>query len=366
MNADEFNRITANIYESALNPDCWESTLNDLSETFGFPQLHLLLRSMEFDQKYIGLIPRMDPDLDDEYFNVYAPYDVRIPRVLDMQPGIPFLDKQIVSEAEMRTSPVFQEFHKKCKAHNMMGANLSVGNTFGYFAVTADEFEKDYTGIQLAAFSDFIPHIWRALRTYKANVDANISRAQNFSPLNILNNSVVLIKGGKICESNSAFRELTSEGFFYVSSERIRCADQTFDTALLELMVGIDPTAEIFVCNYKNRKSYVVRSHDPEPTIFGKRVIGSGSLILSITELKTVENPPLFMVERFGRLYQLSQVESIVLHAVLTGLPLSTLASQRKVKIDTVHKQLKSAMRKIDVSSQKEIFRIFERYMYLA
>ena len=48
---------------------------------------------------------------------------------------------------------------------------------------------------------------------------------------------------------------------------------------------------------------------------------------------------------RFGELHGLSEAETAIVQTILSNEPLTNLAEERGVKIDTVRKQLKSAMK---------------------
>ena len=64
--------------------------------------------------------------------------------------------------------------------------------------------------------------------------------------------------------------------------------------------------------------------------------------------------------------YGLSEAEIHVRLAVLRHEELKDLAETRGVNPDTVRKQLKSAMAKMDVNSQKELFRMHERFRLMS
>ncbi len=88
--------------------------------------------------------------------------------------------------------------------------------------------------------------------------------------------------------------------------------------------------------------------------------IGQKRVVL-IRMLDRAGKPDIETVAGFGRNFRLSDAQISVIHAVLCNIPLSELADTRGVKLDIVRKQLKLAMEKLDVRSQKELVMLFER-----
>lgn len=121
-----------------------------------------------------------------------------------------------------------------------------------------------------------------------------------------------------------------------------------------------------FLLRDRSRKTeYCVRRHDPTPHFSHREVGGSTGQLVTITKLRGGEATLYGDVEGFAQFYSLSEAECHVLYAVLNYEALKELAAKRGVNLDTVRKQLKSVMAKVDVASQKELFQMFERYRIL-
>lgn len=67
-------------------------------------------------------------------------------------------------------------------------------------------------------------------------------------------------------------------------------------------------------------------------------------------------------LDRISQFFGLSGSESAAIAAVIALQPLSEYSRVKGVQQDTVRKQLKSAMTKMAVNSQKQLFQVYERF----
>lgn len=364
---DIYDRLVRQIYEAANNPEIWNETVNEIGDQLDFGVIHLMLASYETGFEYVGSAPRGDPDFSAEYLKDFALEDFRRVRIFSQPTGVAFDERLIVSEEEKRSSPIHQELFPRHKIYNIMGANMSIGDCQGWFGVTTKKPSEDFSDDQRIAFQRLLPHVLQSMRITKANVDLQISKSLAFDTVEELSSGVFLFLNQQLVSVNRAGKDLLKEGFFVVQNGALACRLPIANRRLRDYLERSDQLmpGPLLLRDRSRKTEYCVRRHDPTPHFTQGEVKASAGQLVSITRLRGSEAPPFGDVEVFAQFYSLSEAEIHVLYAVLNQQSLKDLAEKRGVNLDTVRKQLKSAMAKVDVASQKELFQMFERFRIL-
>ncbi|MCP4317496.1 MAG: hypothetical protein GY789_16145 [Hyphomicrobiales bacterium] len=364
---ETYDHIIRQIYEAANNPEVWNQTINEIGDRLDFGAIHLMLVSYESGFEYLGAAPREDSGFNAEYLRDYALEDFRRVRIFSRPSGVAFDERMIVSEEERQNSAIHQELFPKHKIYNIMGSNMSIGDCQGWFGVTTKNESEDFTDEQRSGFQRLLPHILQSMRITKSNLDLQISRNLAFEAVDEINSGIFLFLNGQLANMNRAGREFIKEGFFTIKDGNLACRQTLINSRLQTYLEGTDQVMEgpLIVLDSRQHAEYCIRTHDPAPNFSMGKVKQSAGRLISITKLRGFKSPTLGEVESFALCYGLSEAEIQVLHAVLSYNGLKELSAARGVNLDTVRKQLKSAMAKMDVSSQKELFQMFERYRIL-
>lgn len=171
--------------------------------------------------------------------------------------------------------------------------------------------------------------------------------------VDVINCGLFQVNDGRLSNANRMGMAMLKDGFLFVAKGQLMCTQPQYNR-MLQSLCSAPPDARdvpLILRDPQSNSEYCVRTHKTKSTT-----------VLSVIRLRKIDAPNLAEVRIFAGSYGLSEAEIHVLHAVLGSTELRILASQRGVNLDTVRKQLKSAMAKIEISSQKELFALYERF----
>ena len=183
------------------------------------------------------------------------------------------------------------------------------------------------------------------------------------SALDAINCGLFQFVDGRLSMVNRTGHELLKDGFLSLSGDRIICRLPKINRRLQSYLGQTERTRDtpLILRDPVSKAEYCIRLHRTNMAVESD---GRDVLVMTVTLLRQVKPPTLSEVRGYARPYGLSEAEVVVLHAVLANTELRSLAKVRRVHLDTVRKQLKSAMAKIDVHSQKELFALYERFRF--
>ncbi len=103
-----------------------------------------------------------------------------------------------------------------------------------------------------------------------------------------------------------------------------------------------------------------------DPVVSSIPTLRAPALVMLITPLSLSLVIGELEIARFGQLFGITPAECAVIAAVAAGKSLDQHASDNGIAVDTARKQLKAAMGKSGVSSQKALIARLERFCFLA
>jgi len=370
---DRTDAIIRKIYAAALEPALWREVSHDVAEAVGGGTVHLMLVSTDFETEYLSLFERGDPAFAEVYLADYMAGDFRVPRVLAQAPGRLVDERSYVTREEARKSPIHQELLPRFDIYNIAGAHMSTAETFGWFGVSTRPGVEAFDAAQWGVLERLIPHIQQSYAILKRNHDLRAAAARARRGLDIVDAAVFHLLKGCILEANAAAENLLAEGFFCLRDGRLACADALEDRKIAAFLQdaflqngGPALHRAALIHDHEREAAYFLRLHAPAPHYNGDGGIHAGrERLLSIHGSSPACAPSLEETVSFCRSHGLTGAETRVVSGVLAGRSLKEVAAERNIALDTVQKQLKSAMAKAGAGSQKHLFRDFERYRML-
>lgn len=362
---EQTERIIHQFYEAANNPEYWAAACEDLSELVSGGAVHLLLASTETGEEYVNLFAKGDPQFASEYLCNYASVDFRVPRVMARKLGTFADEREYVSKRDARSSPIHQELLPRYDVHKIGGANMSLDGCIGWFGISARSSGTEFDNRQISLLGQVSRHLLSALKIAKSQQDLRLSRGAAFASLDLANVALLLFDRNELEYANAAARQLVEGDFLLLRHDMLTCklAGENQKLArFLELAANGQAAGSILLRNPENAASYIVRSHDIFPAYGHAGPRRSRRRVISIVELGVPANCGPDEVAEFCVGYGVSPSEAKTVHAVLNSINLAVLAENRGVSLNTIQQQLKSAMTKMDLNSQKKIFQAFERY----
>ena len=355
------------VHEAALNPDYFEELCLRISDHVGGGNVHLMLTDFDAGRDYVSLFARGDQEFSDVYSKDFINIDFRVPRVLARRPGQLIEEASYVSPEEARRSEIHRSLLPQYDIHNIVGSNLGTDGAIGWFGISSLSDDRPFDADQLKALSRLTPHLLTAFRTLKANSDLGLSRALLTAALDSVNGAVMILSRGKVAFANAAAGRLMADGFFLLSTGRLVCREPRENRRIAALQAEIDAggDGQVLVRDLSEARAYHLRIRDPFPAIADGMLKASAERIVTISELVRPADATVEEAKRFGASQGLTPRENAVVAAVLTHASLRQFADDNQVALNTAQKQLKSAMARIGVSSQKALFQAFERYRLL-
>lgn len=361
MNIDEFDQIVGLIYEGSQSSEIWKTVAEQVGASLKGGVVHIFLGNSDDRNEYFGESPRINPEMHRDYFDTYAALDVRLPRIIAAPQAVLFDERQIISKHERRQSPVHNELFPRHQIHKVWGANLSVGNTLGWFGISPLHDGDEFCGQEIRALERLLPHLHRSFRAFKDNTDLKITADLTNTALDCNPHSLLIYTDGQLSFINNAATIIIERGFLYLDHETLRCRDPQSDGKLQAAFIGRHHIVDTSFVAWDRDDAYQIRIYDPSPTPRLGMALKVGNRIVSIRVRTKTEKYDVDRLSVLCERFSLTKAELLVLKGVLDNVPLRDLSQVRKVNVDTVRKQLKSAMAKLDVSSQKQLVQMFEQ-----
>lgn len=185
--------------------------------------------------------------------------------------------------------------------------------------------------------------------------------------LNMNDRGIVIIDGNKKIICSNVFTERLflkgiisrNQGVLYFSSGTNRKLDTCMAGASSDKNVHIQDS---FLILDADNNSYAVRVKKID--VLSNVAADINKWMVTILPMSNIVSIPDEEIKRFCSLFAITEAEEIVVSAIIKSIPLHKVAENSNKKDDTVRKQLKSAMNKVGVSSQKQLIQLIERFSY--
>lgn len=352
------------VYEAAANPEYFHEVGNRISEFTQGGRAHFLLFDPVLGREYLSELSGERDDFSKEYNETYLPLDFRVPRVLAL-PTARFTDERAyVAPEEARTSDIHQDLLARYGVHNIYGANMRSGQAVGWFGLSVRTRGGEFDGRATRTLSGLVLHIHRAYETLRANRDLLLDRRLMASALDDAKSAILISDGGRVVVANTMMQEFLSRDFFRLQGGRLGCRDREEARKLAAVQTGevTFPNMPIVIRDRRAAESFAVKARQPFPQVDRDGMISSRQTIVTITPIVKQGATAPQSVHAFCREHGLTDRESGAVAAILTGKTLDVIARERGVTVDTIRKQLKSAMGRLEVGSQKAMIVLFERF----
>lgn len=367
MRTDNFDRIVREIYDAALDPDQFPEVAVRISDSVGGASVHLLLADLNNGIEYLSKLARGDDAFSREYVRDFLDQDFRVPRVLAQQRGVLIQETSYVSRQEYARSEIHQTLLPKYEIHNIVGANLGVGETTGWFGISTRCADTPFDADQLQFLSAIVPHLHQAYKILMTKAQLAQANSALGLALHAMDGPILVLQGSTVEFANAAAMQLFDEGFFHVKSGRLVCVNRSQSRRIAAFLSrpASPVDVSIVVRDPDMDVSYFLRCRDvpdasmpASPELVFRRIVTVGRT----SRLNTIDPTEIAL---FCRQYGLSPRETAVVTAVLGEVPLRDFADAERIALNTAQKQLKAALAKLDLPSQKALFRAYERFRLL-
>ena len=241
---DTYNRILSSLHQAMLDDAHWPATSALIDDACGMIGNELVIAEGSGHDVRI-LFARFyqrgerRQDLERNYFELYHPWDERLPRLRKLPDGRLVHVTDLYTKRELKTSPVYNDGLRHSGAQNSLNVRLDGPHGLRIVWALADSTTGGWQSGQLATVRRLIPHIRQFVQVRQALAAAE---AMGSTLTGLLDNGRVgivhLDSGGRIIEANGRAHRVLRQGnglFDHAGFLRARLAA---NNARLQALVG--------------------------------------------------------------------------------------------------------------------------------
>ena len=241
---DTFNRILSSMNQAMLDDAHWPAASALIDDACGMTGNELVIAQGSGDDARV-LFARFyqrgerRQDLERSYFELYHPWDERLPRLRRLPDGRLVHVTDLYTERELKTSPVYNDGLRHSGAQNSLNVRMDGPHGLRIVWALADSNTGDWQSGQLATVRRLIPHLRQFVNVRQALAAAE---ALGSSLTGLLDNSRVgvihLDSGGRIIEANGRALRLLRRGDGLFDDDGLLRARLAANNARLQALVG--------------------------------------------------------------------------------------------------------------------------------
>jgi DNA-binding CsgD family transcriptional regulator/PAS domain-containing protein len=310
----------------------------------------------------LGLTPNFTPTLLAQYVETYHRHDVWVQRSLAHPPGTVLGNDDLISDADYRSSIIYNEYARHTGTFYVLGSQFTVGAASGVMAVHADYAAGLFDQAAREVFSVLVGHVRRALElrqrlgrlTLSHDVMAALP-AQSTVGIIVLDASQRLIFANDVADALLRAGEGIGAKRYRVYA-RAADSDTRLPHAILAATspAGGRPTGDSAV---------MAARRDGAPlslTVYPFRLPGmaqggtKNGVLIFVADPDRISPPRRDLLQQ---MYRLTQAESKLFEALLAGVRLQDYAGRAGLSLATVKTQLARLFEKTGHTRQSDLIR---------
>lgn len=366
INTEILLKTLSKVYEAALDASLWQGTVNDIADLIGAESTHLMAVDTATGADPLGFITRQDPAAHREYMEDFLPLDTRLPRLAATRPGRIVRNRDVWTDEERLSSPLYQDYQRVHRLFEITGSQLGIESHLTWIGFSRNE-QLPFEGDDLRVIEMLVPHFRQALRI-ALELRSAVSRTEMLGDLWTADGRGIVILGadGKIGFVNAEAEAMCRAGIVRLSANRASFPDSEVNTMLAANLAALQqgrpaPMAAGLVTLPDGEQTGIRFM----PLTAGIQLTqDSASLLIVLVPLNRAQGPTEAEIAQFGGLFGLTPTEQRVLLATSSGIELTAQARERGVSVDTVRQQMKSTLAKTGCRSQKDLLRLIERFCF--
>ena len=367
---DAFNRILASLHEAMLDDAHWAATAALIDDACRATGNGLVVGegagddAQVFFAKYTFRGQRRQ-DLERQYFQLYYPLDERLPRLRQLPDSRLAHVSGLFTDAELKTSPVYNEWLQRCGARNGLNARLDGPGGSRIIWTLGDPIAGSGWGsAQIDMIQGLLPHIRQFVRVRYALAGAEALGASLSGLLDNTRLGVIhLDRRGRIVEANDPARDILRQDDGLFDRDGFLSAWLPDDHADLERLLG-RALAAVGGQTPASGSMAVRRAPGLPPltlhitpvgvqqTDFGRWRVAALVLVVDPASRPTIDAR--LVAEALGLTPSQSQVASML----AAGSSVRDIATATGRQENTVYKHLKQMYRKLGISRQADLVRL--------
>jgi DNA-binding CsgD family transcriptional regulator len=356
------------LYYGALSDEGWPETLTAFADAIDANGTHVLAISDDLSNIPFQRVGRVDPEATRDYETNYFSLDFRIPRLLKHPPGTVYVDRDLGTDDELRTSPFHREFLPRYRCERVMVVQRPlVGRLKGVMAAARRHREGDFNAQQQRIFSAYSVHLARAMQISLRLVEfgkintaletllddftfgivlldkkKRVLHANSCAKTILDNKSPLLLDDARLTHRNPVQHEMLEQRIDIATSSPLSAAADTSvlsittDDGHNRIEIAVMPLRASMFAGIDNSAAVVVY------------LLHSGHRRQSVRKL---------LQHKFG----LSAAETRCAELLREGHSLEHIAKRLNVSINTIRTQIQALFQKTDTKRQAELVAVLNR-----
>lgn len=360
-----FERTVGAIYDSALSPENWSVTLEQLAKLFRSQTASLTsrdLKTMNGNAISFGA----DPASIREYFEVWRHRNIFVNRTKAWLPGSIETDQQIVARRDLERSDYFNEYMKRFDADWVVRLSLMTeAGLHQSISLSRHQSVGEYGPSDVKLGEMLMPHLQRAARIGRQLQRANLFRVVSAellegNPLGV----VLLDRNGRVTFANRAARSIAVRAdALVIRHGTIECLSPSDNKQLDGLVCGAlakvggvtAPRGGVMrLSRHSSGRDYIVAVGSLGSGATPFEGLASAAFLL-ITDPDTL---PQTLSSMLQRVYGATPAEARLAEQLAMGNSVEHAAEMLRIKVSTARWHLASLFRKTDTTRQTELIRL--------
>jgi DNA-binding CsgD family transcriptional regulator len=361
---DRVLRLTALIYEAALDPQCWPHFLDQFADSINGHLATLWSVRPGGDISMLASA-RTDPAFHAAYYEHYAEID---PWVLEgrrkdlFRPGVARLGEEIVSSSELRRTEFFNDLGRKFGLYGGLGTVFGPKGSWGCVSVSQRRFGQ-FGEPEQGLMEILSPHLERAMTIGSRLTDLDTLRCATEDLLEHLSVGAIIVdRISRPLVVNSVARKILGSGLRSTTAGLV--AERHSETRMLRELVSACARTQAGEGLESGGTLEVSRAW-PKPPLHLvvmpiRRAAGidgttkAAALIVVRDPTVRFEISPAMLRER----YQLTMAEVRVAGLLANGQTVAQIAATLDVTVHTVRTHLKRTFHKTQTRTQGQLVRL--------
>ena len=356
MNQDELLALIDPIYGAAADIDRWPAVLETIADAFGASDASLSAVSQR-DVPWL-VAPRTDPAFLQSYGEYYHPLNLFWQRAASLPIGTVVTDQMVLPRETLRASQFFNEWSRPQGYLSVMGATLLAEDDWRVEFVVPGKHEFGPEHLKL--YEAIAPHLKRAVQLNHRLQTLALDRHYSFTALDSIGQGVIIVDArARVLFANRACDSAFKDGLRL--NDLTLCGGSSSETARLHLAIAASAQG-----NETDTRDAISISRRESRSALSLLIIPLRSEVEAIARYHRAaiifvtdpENVVLPDDKQLQRKFGLTNAEIALVHELIGGGSLQTVADKLNIKIATARTHLHRIFTKTGTSRQAELMRL--------
>ena len=363
-----YNEVVRLLQEAVFDEDCWPKVAVSVDRACETIDNQLSVVPYEDATGFVCFfqspptrgVPREEVIL--EYVERYMDRDERVLRMKEMTPGRPYHNKELWTDGERRTSPMYRDFLPRVSSNDQLSVRLDgCGETHIYWTLSREMEVGGWSFENVERIKHLLPHVAHFVRVRQALASADV-RGDDFAALLERTGPGVLFldRRGRVLEASARARRVLAEGYCLTQREgQLRACSRCDDRKLGQLLAvccdsGVGGSISLGGTGDATIGSLILLASPVPPERVGIDVRGVAAQILLIEPRET----PDIDADHLADIYGLTPAESRLVRSLAQGRTVAEVAAATGRKESTVRWHARNLHSKLGVHRQADLVRL--------